>query len=126
MFIIRFLLVTRHRSLATPLIVLLLLWGCGADEAINNPVGGTTRENENPHESVPISTKYYPMTVGSRWVYRNADGSEWTREVTNADFLNAHQFAHSFSYNPPPEESQLNFFQGFLVYSNPGSDCPSD
>ena len=81
---------------------ILLMSGCGEENA-NNPMVGTIGV-ENRNDVVPISTIYYPMTVGNRWVYRNSGGSEWTREVTNADFLDAHQFAHSFNYNPPIQE----------------------
>ena len=102
MSISRFLPVTCYWSLAVTLIVILLMSGCGGEESV---------EDEKPINDVPISTSYYPMTLGSRWVYRNPDGSEWSREVANADFLDAHQFAHSFNYNPPIEEGQLDLFK---------------
>ena len=82
---------THHRSLTTIHIVLLFIFGCG-DETINAPLGGT-RETEDP---VPVI--YYPMTVGSKWVYRNAGGSEWWREVTETEEVGSHLY-HFFGYD---------------------------
>ncbi len=95
---------------------ILLISGCGADETINNPVGGRGATDTTP---TPTSPHYFPMTLGSRWVYQNPDGSEWTREVANADFLEAHQSAHSFNYNPPIEEGQLDLFKTPLYITTP-------
>ena len=47
------------------------------------------------------------MTLGSRWVYRNPDSSEWSREVTKSEVFDAERY-HSFSYNPPIQDSQLD------------------
>ena len=54
-----------------------VLWisGCGGEESVNKPMVETMGD-EKRNEAVPISTIYYPMTVGSRWAYRNAGGSE--------------------------------------------------
>ena len=90
----RFPLRSRARELAF-LCFILLMYGCG-DETINPPLGGT-RETE---DLVPVSSIYYPMTVGSRWVYRNPDGSEWSRQVAVSEVFDAERY-HSFSYNPP-------------------------
>ena len=89
------LLVTNYGMQATVIVALLFIFGCG-DETINAPLGGT-RETE---DLVPVSAIYYPMTVGSRWVYRNPDGSEWSREVIKSDVI-AHDSYHSLIYNPP-------------------------
>lgn len=49
---------------------------------------------------------YFPDAVGSRWVYRNTDGSEWTRAVTNG---NTHGVGYKvFTYTPPVSETALN------------------
>ena len=89
----------------------LLMAGCG-EETIDNPlVGG--------FKVAPISTPYYPMTVGNRWVYQNPDGSEWTQEVTNAGFLDAQQFAYSFSHNLVIEERTLDFSRVPLYIATP-------
>ena len=50
------------------------------------------------------------MTVGSRWVYRDSDGSEWTREVTATDEVDTRHY-HFFSYDPPIEDYQFAYFQ---------------
>lgn len=44
-----------------------MLFGCGSDET---PV---------PVEELP---NYFPDVIGSRWIYRNSDGSQWTRKVS--------------------------------------------
>ena len=84
---------------------IVMLCGCGGEETVNSPVsdsvGDGTRE-----EISPISTPYYPMAVGSRWVYRNPDGSEWTREVAEIDFVNRHDFLLFFSHDPPLEDNE--------------------
>ena len=104
-----FSLVTSHRSLATVLIVILLSAGC-ADETINNPIAEKPVEDSKPDEIVSTSTNYFPMTVGSRWVYRDSDGSEWTREVTATDEVDTRHY-HFFSYDPPIEDYQFAYFQ---------------
>ena len=77
---------------------ILLLCGCGGEETVNSPVSDTAGE-ETREEIAPISTPYYPMTVGSRWVYRNLNGAEWTREVTEIDEVGSDVY-HFFSYDP--------------------------
>ena len=111
------LLIPSHRSLATAILVLLfifivIIFGCG-EETIDNPLGGSVNEEGKTEKVVPMPIPYYPMTVGSHWVYRNSNRSEWTREVTGANFLNTLNtyLSHSFSYNPTLEENQLDFFQ---------------
>ena len=44
-----------------------ILCGCGSDET------------PAPVEEMP---NYFPDAIGSRWIYRNSDGSQWTREVS--------------------------------------------
>lgn len=97
---------------------ILLMSGCGQEESADKPivesVGG-----ENLISDVLISTPYYPMTVGNRWVYQNPDGFEWTKEVTSAGFLVAQRFAHSFSHNPVIKESTLDFSRAPLYIATP-------
>ena len=84
---------------------ILLISGCGGEESVDKPmvesVGG-----EKPIYDVPISTPYYPMTVGSRWVYRNPDGSEWTREVSETMNFGDNVY-HYFNSVPPLQETQI-------------------
>ena len=50
---------------------------------------------------------YFPDTVGSRWVYRNADGSEWSREVTDGNSIHGEGF-QVFTYTPPVPETEFD------------------
>lgn len=49
------------------LCAIFILFGCGSDET------------SAPVEEMP---NYFPDAIGSRWIYRNSDGSQWTREVS--------------------------------------------
>ena len=104
-----FSLISSHRSLATVLIAFLLSAGC-ADETIDNPIAEKPVLDSEPAVTVTISTNYLPMTVGSRWVYRNPDGSEWTREVTETEEVGTRHY-HHFSNDPPMEDNQFRFFR---------------
>ena len=94
----QFPLKSRVRGIAF-LCFILLMYGCGGEESVH-----TTRVEsvvgERPINDVPISTPYYPMTLGNRWLYRNSDGSEWAREVTQSEII-AHDSYYSLTYNPP-------------------------
>ena len=114
-----FSLVTGYWSLATVLIAILLSIGC-ADETINNPVAEKTIDDSKPDVIVSTSTNYFPMTVGSRWVYRNRDGSEWVREVTDAENVGSRSY-HYFSYDPPIEDNQFAIFQAPMYMATPDS-----
>ena len=76
------------------LLVILLISGCGGEESVNKPLVETVAD-ENV-DRTPVN--YYPMTVGSRWVYRNADRSEWSREVTKTEEVGSHLY-HFFGYD---------------------------
>ena len=93
------LLPTSCYSLVPAFAYTLLLFGCGAEETINNPIGGGGATDITP---TPTSPHYFPMTLGSRWVYRNPDSSEWSREVAESEILDAARY-HSVSYEPPIE-----------------------
>ena len=79
------------------LCLILLMSGCGEDDTINNPVGGGDAAEITP---APTSPQYFPMTLGSRWVYRSPDGSEWSREVTETEEVGSHLY-HTFGYDSP-------------------------
>lgn len=71
---------------------IFILFGCGSDET------------SAPIEQMP---NYFPDAVGSRWVYRHPDGSEWTRGVI--DGTNTHGVGYKvFTYTPPISETALN------------------
>ena len=84
---------------------ILLMYGCGS-ESINSPLGGSVDGTRETEDLVPMSSIYYPMTVGSRWVYRNPDGSEWMREVTETKIFGANLY-HFFSSAPPLQNTQI-------------------
>ena len=88
---------------AAAILVLLFIIGCG-DETINAPLG-ETRETEDP---ASVSSIFYPMTVGSRWVYRSPDGAEWWREVTEIEEVGSHVY-HFFGYGPRMGDNQSDF-----------------
>ena len=83
---------------------ILLISGCGED-AVDKPIVESVRD-EKPIIDAPISTPYYPMTRGSRWVYRNPDGSEWTREVTETTNYGVNVY-HFFASDPPLQDTQI-------------------
>ena len=114
-----FLLVTSHWQLATAFIAILLSSGC-ADETINNPIAEKPVEDSKPDVIVSTSTNYFPMTVGSRWVYRNRDGSEWSREVVKTEEVGSRS-DHFFSYNPPIEDNQCAIFRAPMYTATPDS-----
>ena len=84
--------------------VLLLTLGCGeGEETVTAPV-------EEVQTEKPPPINYFPMTVGSRWVYRNLDGSEWAIEVSETEELGFHLY-HVFNYNPPLEDASFEFLK---------------
>ena len=76
-------------------LVILLISGCGGEETANRPMIESV-EGETFDTS---QSNYFPLTVGNRWVYRNPDGSEWTREITNAKVIGELRY-HFSSHNP--------------------------
>ena len=73
----------------------LLLLACGSDEIPE-----------------PIETKpnYFPDTTGSRWVYRHADGQEWTREITEGKDTQNNNY-QTFSYTPTNPETEIDILK---------------
>ncbi len=114
-----FSLVTSHWPLATAFIAFLLSAGC-ADETINSPIAEKPVEDSKPDEIVSTSTNYFPMTAGSRWVYRNRDGSEWSREVVKTEEVGSRSY-HYFSYDPPIEDNQFAIFRAPMYTATPDS-----
>lgn len=53
------------------LCAILLLFGCGADET-----SLSIQQEQEPN--------YFPDGIGSRWVYWNTAGTQWTREITGS------------------------------------------
>ncbi|MDE0300091.1 MAG: hypothetical protein OXN17_15765 [Candidatus Poribacteria bacterium] len=83
--------------------VLLLIFGCGGgEEIITEPA-----RNVKPDRVDPV---YFPMNVGSRWVYRDSDGSEWVRVVKEAKEIGLYLF-HVFNYHPPLDDVQFEFLK---------------
>lgn len=70
-----------------------ILFGCGSDET---PV---------PIEQMP---NYFPDAVGSQWIYRNSDGSQWTREVSGEANIEGKDY-RIFKDTPPIAETELDF-----------------
>ena len=83
-------------------IALLLILGCGDGEEGIKAVGVVKPVEEPPN--------YYPNAIGSRWVYRNADGFEWAREVTEVEEIGLYLY-HVFNYDPSIEEARFNFLK---------------
>ena len=100
-------------------LVILLFYGC-AEETINNPIVEKPVVDNKPDVIVSTSTDYFPMAVGSRWVYRNPDGSEWVREVTETEEVGARHY-HNLRYDPPIENSQFAFFRAPMYIATPNS-----
>ena len=74
---------------------IVILAACGSDEI---------------HEPTKIKPNYFPDAVGSRWVYRNADGSEWTREISGGNDSQGGDYK-IFTYTPPVSETAIDFLK---------------
>ena len=88
---------------------ILLMSGCGGEDSVDKPIVESVRD-EKPIYHAPITTPYYPMTLGSRWVYRNPDGSVWSREVVQSELI-LHDSYHSFTYDPPLGDRHREFIK---------------
>ena len=86
-------------------LVILLISGCGGEAPVDSPIIESV-EDEKSINDAPISTPYYPMSIGSRWLYRNPDGSKWTREVTETKNFGANLYYY-FTLNPPIQDTQI-------------------
>ena len=81
------------RALFLTLCSVLLLFACGSDEILE------------PAETEP---NYFPDAVGNRWVYRNANGSKWSREITDGNDSQDRDYL-TFTYNPSIAETEFDF-----------------
>lgn len=92
------------RSTFLILCAIFLLFGCGSDET------------PTPMEQMP---DYFPNTVGSRWIYKNSDGSQWTREVSGEANIEGKDY-QVFEDTPPIAEADLDFLNStyYRVTSN--------
>ena len=88
------------------MLIFLLIFGCGGEEFADGPLVEITGD-DSMEQALP---NYFPLTVGSRWVYRNPDGAEWMREVTNKQ-ISSHLTYNLVSYNPPIEDSRSDFLK---------------
>lgn len=83
---------------------IFILFGCGSDET-----------------SAPIEGKpnYFPNAVGSRWIYRNADGFQWTLEISGEINIEGKDYI-TFKTTPPIEEIGFDFLKpdAFRVEQN--------
>ena len=77
------------------LCAIFILFGCGSDET-----------------SAPIEQKpnYFPNAVGSRWVYRNSDGLQWTREVSGETEIEGKEY-RIFTDIPPIKATEFDFLK---------------
>ena len=91
------------------LFVSLLILGCGGEESVHTPIVDSVGD-ENPIHDVLTSSPHYPTTLGSRWVYRNPDGSVWSREVVQSELI-LHDSYHSFTYDPPLGDRHREFIK---------------
>ena len=81
------------RSIFLMLCVIFILFGCGSDET------------PAPTEQMP---NYFPDAVGSRWIYRDSDGHQWTREVSGKVNIEGKDY-RIFKDTPPIAEADLDF-----------------
>lgn len=83
---------------------ILLLSGCGSDET------------PAPMEQMP---NYFPDGIGSRWIYRNSDGYQWTREVSGETNIEGKDY-QVFEDTTPITGTELDFlnFTYYRVTSN--------
>ena len=93
------------RPISLILCTVFILSGCGSDET------------PPPIEQTPPN--YFPDAVGSRWVYRNADGYEWTREITDGYSAEAADYQR-FTYTQLAADDALDYLKpnAFRVAEN--------
>lgn len=93
------------RPISLILFAIFILSGCGSDET------------PTPIEQTPPN--YFPDAVGSSWVYRNVDGSEWTREITDG-YSAAEGNYQRFTYTQLSADDALGYLKpnAFRVSEN--------
>ena len=70
-----------------------ILFGCGSDET------------PAPVKEMP---NYFPDAIGSRWIYKNSDGIQWTREVSGEANIGGKDY-RVFKDTSPLSETKLDF-----------------
>ncbi len=87
------------------LCAIFVLFGCGSDET------------PAPVKEMP---NYFPDAIGSRWIYRNSDGSQWTREVGGEANIEGKDY-RIFRDTPPLAEGELDFLNSTYYRVTPNS-----
>lgn len=87
------------------LCAVFVVFGCGSDET------PTLIEQTPPN--------YFPDAVGSSWVYRDANGYEWTREITDGYSTEEGDY-QLFTYTQPSADDELDYLRpnAFRVAEN--------
>ena len=75
------------------LYAIFILFGCGSDET------------PAPVEEMP---NYFPDAVGSRWIYKNSDGTQWTREIRGEANIEGKDY-RVFTDTSPLSGTELDF-----------------
>ena len=86
------------------LCAIFILFGCGSDET------------PAPLEEMP---NYFPDAVGNRWIYKNSDGIQWTREIRGEVNIEGKDY-RVFEDTPPIAATELDFLNStyYRVTSN--------
>ncbi|MXZ00541.1 hypothetical protein F4Y93_07800 [Candidatus Poribacteria bacterium] len=94
------------RLISLMLCAIFIFVGCGSDET-PTPIAEQTPPN------------YFLDAVGSSWVYRNPDGYEWTREITDG-YTTAETDYQRFTYTTVDAEDELDYLKpnAFRVAEN--------
>ena len=77
------------------LCIVYLLFSCGSDDI---------------PEPVKTKPNYFPDTVGSKWVYRDAAGQVWTREITDRNDTQDNIY-QTFKYTPTDLETEIDILR---------------
>ncbi|RKU21504.1 hypothetical protein C6499_21125 [Candidatus Poribacteria bacterium] len=85
------------------LCITLLASGCGSD----TPETDETVVTPTEQKKVP---SYYPDAIGNRWVYREANGFEWERTVSEERVIQGRVY-RVFDYNPPIEDAPFDYLK---------------
>ena len=93
------------RPTSLTLCAIFILFGCGSDET------------PPPMEQMP---NYFPDAIGSRWVYRNSEGLQWTREVSGETDINGKHY-RIFRDTPPLAETEPHFLNSTYYRVTPNA-----
>lgn len=78
---------------------ILLFTRCGSDESVS-----PTKSTES---TLP---NYFPDAIGSRWVYRAPNGTQWTRELAYEESLHGNIYG-VLTYTPPINDATFNLLR---------------